>query len=49
MKNNIFDISVDVETGCLTSICRTDDRYEMNWCASDGCWGKVHGRNTELI
>ena len=49
MKNRLFDVTVDRDTGYLSSIRRVDDPFEMNWCASDGCWGKLHGRKFELV
>ncbi len=43
MKNELFTIEADPETGYLTSISCVQDSYTMNWCAEDGCWGKIDG------
>lgn len=49
MKNKLFDITIDEALGTIASIKLPDDPYEMNWCASDGAWGRVHGRAVKLI
>ncbi|HJA94590.1 MAG TPA: hypothetical protein H9717_16010 [Candidatus Eisenbergiella merdipullorum] len=43
MKNRAFAIEADPETGYLTSISCVQDSHAMNWCAEDGCWGKIDG------
>lgn len=49
MNNNFFDITIDTTSGAISSIRMPDDKDNMNWCASNGLWGRLHGRNMELI
>ena len=41
MKNNIFDISINPETGFVTSITVLQDENKMNWCGQYGDWGRI--------
>ncbi len=45
MKNSHFNISFDKKTGFIKSIINPHDSYNMNWCAENGNWGKLHQRN----
>lgn len=45
MKNKYFDIAIDCDTGCIKSISHPEDEYHMNWCSSDGYWGKIYSMN----
>lgn len=42
MKNHIFDIELDRESGLLRSIVLKNDDEKMNWCAENGRWGAPH-------
>ncbi len=42
MKNSIFDIEFDKESGTIGKISLVNDVNNMNWCASDGKWGRPH-------
>ncbi|MBQ7822519.1 MAG: hypothetical protein IJ391_09600 [Clostridia bacterium] len=41
MKNSVFDIVVDSESGTLTSISNINDVYKMNFCRPDAKWGEI--------
>ena len=45
MRNSYFEIEIDEKTGCVKSIINPVDKDGMNWCAGDGCWGKIHKRS----
>lgn len=49
MKNTFFDITIDKETSFVSSIVNLSDEYNMNWCADDGTWGKLHGEAFSLV
>ena len=40
MKNNNFNITIDTETGYITSIVIPKDEHQMNWCGEVGNWEK---------
>lgn len=41
MKNSYFEVKINEKTGCVDSIVNLTDSDNMNWCASDGEWGKI--------
>ena len=45
MKNKLFDITFDTETGCITSIVNPEDSFQMNWCSDLTQWGKINTFN----
>ncbi|MDD6564833.1 MAG: hypothetical protein PUF08_07110, partial [Clostridiales bacterium] len=45
LKNENFNIEFDGNTGYITSIKNPSDEHEMNWCAEDGQWGRIHVRD----
>lgn len=49
MKNQFFDVTIDEATGGITSIVMPNDENAMNWCASDGVWGRIRYRDAKLI
>lgn len=44
MQNAYFHITIDERTGYITAIQMQNDPHAMNWCAEDGAWGRIHGR-----
>ncbi len=42
MRNLLFDINVNVETGTVSQITHPNDAHEMNWCGDFGRWGSIH-------
>ena len=44
LRNENFYIEFDENTGYITSIKNPSDEHEMNWCAEDGQWGRIHVR-----
>ena len=49
MRNAVFTAEYDRETGCLSVLRLNADPHGMNWCAEDGCWGKIHMTDTEIV
>ena len=48
MNQQDFHISIDPHTGWITSILNCTDPDQMNWCAGDGAWGRLHGKAFRL-
>lgn len=44
LRNENFYIEFDENTGYIRSIKNPSDEHEMNWCAEDGQWGRIHVR-----
>ena len=49
MKNAVFSAEFDPENGYLTALRLTDDPDNMNWCADDGRWGRIHTSDLEIV
>ena len=49
MKNDSYNIEINEASGCIRSITLPDDEYAMNWCADDGLWGRIHGKDLKLV
>lgn len=49
MKNKVYNISVDDVSGGVSKITLNDDENGMNWCATGGLWGRIHGREMKLV
>ena len=49
IRNAEFEIGIDEATGFVDSIVCVGDDNEMNWCAGDGKWGRIHGHELGLI
>ncbi len=45
MENSLFNITIDKQTGCITSIAHPKDKHFMNWCSEAASWGKIHSFN----
>lgn len=41
MKSEMFRVDVCQENGYITAITNPFDRDPMNWCASEGKWGRI--------
>lgn len=46
MKNEVFQIGVCEENGCINSIVHVQDSTAMNWCSELGNWGRIFVRKT---
>lgn len=49
MRNNIFNIEFDKNSGTISSLVLNSDRDNMNWCSERGRWGYVHHTNYDGI
>ena len=45
MKNTVFQIDFNDETGRIRSIVFQKDEYQMNWCGQTHEWGEIFFRN----
>ena len=41
MKNTVFQIDFNAETGRIRSIVFQKDVYQMNWCGQTHEWGEI--------
>ena len=48
MKNALFDIKFDKDTGCITEIVNPLDQNKMNWCSDLIGWGKIKTLKNEV-
>lgn len=48
MKNALFDIKFDKDTGCITEIVNPSDQNKMNWCSDLIGWGKIKTLKNEV-
>lgn len=46
MKNEVFQIGIARENGCIDSIVNRCDSAAMNWCSEFGKWGRIIVRKT---
>lgn len=44
MKNSLFSVMLDPQSGTVSSIVHPGDTHAMNWCAEMGNWGAIHHR-----
>ena len=42
MKNHMFDIEINKETGAVSSLVFCDDSYQMNWIGNNGSLGEIY-------
>lgn len=45
MKNGLFEIKIDENTGFITEIRNRNDPHGMNWCSGLSQWGRINVSN----
>lgn len=45
MRNQLFHIILDQDTGCITQITNPTDTHQMNWCSDLAQWGSINIKN----
>lgn len=45
MRNNLFELKFNEQTGCITEITNPTDPYKMNWCSDLSEWGRINLKN----
>lgn len=41
MKNHLFSVEIEHDTGFISSIQNVNDTFHMNWCSDSGHWGRM--------